>query len=544
MRFAASPALCLAVSLAAQAATPAPSGSLRHAAGTCAALQGTAVPGGSVSNAGVVEAGAPIPLPQANGMLQDQPRHCLVRGEIGQHVGNDGIRYGVRFELRMPEAWNGRLLAMGGGGLDGIVYAAVGNQGIPGSGAPETALARGYAVVSSDGGHDESLLPRPGAFGRDPQAFTDYAYGSVRAATMAAQSIVAIHYQAPPARTYFMGCSTGGREGLMAAQRYPELFDGIIAGAPAFHLTRAMIAQAWNNQSFARSMAGNEGTRRDISGALTEADLRLAARAVLARCDALDGVADGLVSHPAACRFDPATLACKAPGQRGCLGAAKLQALERVFGGAHDSGGHPLHPGFPWDAGIASPGWRQWMLGDEHMPAINMLITDDAINGVALRGQPPAIDIVAFDFDRDTARVDASAPELDATSTDYSALRKRGTKLLLYTGMSDPVFSASDLIRYYRSVATAAGGLAATRDFARLFLVPGMAHCRGGPALDRFDTLAALEQWVEAGKAPASLPATGNAFPGRTRPLCAYPQHARYRGHGDVDKAGNFTCQD
>jgi feruloyl esterase len=459
-------------------------------------------------------------------------------------VGSDGIHYGVRFELRLPDGWNGRLLSMGGGGLDGLVYAAVGNQGMPDSGAPETALARGYAVVSSDGGHDESLLPRPGAFGRDPQSFTDYAYGSVRAATLAAQAVVATHYEARPTRTYYMGCSTGGREGLMAAQRYPELFDGIIAGAPAFHLTRAMLAQAWNDQSFARALPGEANRRPDISVALSDADLQLVAHAVLARCDALDGVADGLVSHPAACRFNPATLACKAPGQNSCLSAPKLQALERVFGGAHDSSGRALHPGFPWDAGIASAGWRQWMLGDQRMPALNMLITDDAVNGVALRGQSPAIDIMAFDFDRDTARVDASAPELNATSTDYSALRKRGTKLLLYSGMSDPVFSASDLIQYYQSVATAAGGLATTQEFARLFLVPGMAHCMGGPALDRFDTLAALEQWVEAGKAPASLPASGNAFPGRSRPLCAYPKHAQYLGRGDTEKAESFQCRD
>jgi feruloyl esterase len=529
------------VALAPLAAHADAADSAAEAKAACAQLKSLAIDGLSIADARSVAADETIAGPRQM-VIRDQPAHCLVHGEVGHHVGKNGESYGDKFELRMPAQWSGRFLYQGGGGLDGVINPAVGLQGGTASGIA-TALARGYAVVSSNGGHDEAALPSPGSFGTDPQALADYEYGSTRVVSEAVVRIIAAYYGRPIEHRYFMGCSTGGREGLIAAQRYPELFDGIIAGDPAFHLTRAMVAEAWNTQALAAVAQRDASGRPDLPGALTNADLQLLADAVTKQCDSSDGIRDGLISDPLACHFDPGKLACPKGGTEGCIAADKLAAIRKIFAGPTDSHGAKLYSDWAYDSGIASPGWRAWILGTAQMPAINVLIAPESINGMALAYASPAIDILHFDFDRDTARVDGVARELNATSTDYTRLKAHRGKLLLYTGMSDPVFSANDLIRYFRDVASANGGARSTADFARLFLIPGMNHCAGGPATDQFDALNSMQEWVEHGSSPARIIAKGTAFPGRTRPLCPFPQVARFRGGGDPEKAESFDCR-
>lgn len=510
---------------------------------TCSQLRLVKIADTSVQSATEVAAGSVIKNEFPPIESGPQPAHCLVRGEIGHHMGADGTAYGNKFELRLPDQWSGRLLFQGGGGLDGVVRPAVGLVAADPRANIESALARGYAVVSTDAGHDQATLKSAGDFGADPQALADYEFNSTRLVMRSAQAVIKAHYRHAPKRAYFMGCSEGGREGLIAAQRYPEVFDGIIAGAPAFHLSRAMIAEAWNNQAFAAVAPMSAGGPPSLAQAFSEHELQLVVDAVLAKCDALDGARDGLISDPMACHFDPQVLTCPTAQGHECLSAEKVAALRKVFAGPKNTAGEPLYSDWLYDSGVSEFGWRLWMLGNAQMPALNLLIAPAAINGLALGNKPPRIDIMHFDFDGDTQRLDVISPQLNATSVNYDGFKRRGAKLLLYTGVSDPIFSAADLARYYSAVSGANGGTESTGRFARLFLVPGMNHCGGGRATDQFDILAALENWVEQGKAPDRIVARGASFPGRTRPLCPYPSVARYSGSGDIESAESFTCK-
>jgi feruloyl esterase len=267
------------------------------------------------------------------------------------------------------------------------------------------------------------------------------------------------------------------------------------------------------------------------------------ARAVLDKCDELDGVKDDLISNPAACKFDPAVLQCAGEKTASCLSSSQVAALKKTMGGPLDSQGKALYSDWPYDSGIAGAGWRAWILGSETMPSINTLIFPAAINGMTLAGKQPPIDIFHFDFDRDSARLNkAAAASLNADGTNLAAFRQHGGKLILYSGMSDPVFSANDLIHYYQEITAANGGEKDTIQFARLFLLPGVNHCGGGPGLDSFDSLTAIEEWVEHDVAPEHIIAKGNAFPGRTRPLCPYPLTPHYNGWGNMENAASFVC--
>jgi len=498
---------------------------------SCEALKKLEEPGLLILSAEDVAAGS-----QVKGNDAKLPAHCLVRGEVNKHQGADGKSYGDTFELRMPVGWNERFLFQGGGGLDGIVQPAIGAGGT----FDRPALLRGYAVVSDDGGHaaDPKAPFGDASFGSDPESLADYEYRSTQRVADGVRKILIEYYGKAPNHSYFRGCSNGGREGLMALQRYPQYFDGVIAGAPAFHLTRAMIAEAWNTIQF-KSIAPNG----DLKDALSEADLQLVARGVLAKCDALDGVKDDLISNPEACHYDPAELQCAGPKTESCLTALQVKALKTAISGPVDSQGNALYSDWPYDSGMAGPGWRAWILGSDAMPAINTLIFPPAINGMALAGKPPAIDIFHFDFDKDATRLNnAAAASLNSDATDLSAFRKRGGKLLLYTGMSDPVFSPNDLIRYYKDVTQASGGEKPTFEFARLFLLPGVNHCGGGPGLDSFDSLSAIEAWVEDDSPPQHIIVRGSAYPGRTRPLCPYPLTPHYNGWGNSENAASFIC--
>jgi pimeloyl-ACP methyl ester carboxylesterase len=514
---------------------------------TCSGLQKLQIENATISEAVDVPAGQPTPMGGGYGppvQVVSLPAHCLVHGEVNHHLGADGKDYGDKFELRMPVAWQGRLLFMGGGGLDGVLRPALGLQGAVTTPDSKSALSMGYAVVSTDGGHqDANPMASDGSFGSDPRARADYNYLSTKLVTETARRVMAQFYGRPIKYSYFQGCSNGGREGLMTAQRYPEYFDGIVAGAPAFNLTHAAIAEAWNTDQLASIAPRKSDGTPDLAQSLTEPDLKLLVSAILEKCDALDGLKDDLIFNPEACHFDPSVLKCASGQNTGCLSAEKVKVIDAIFKGPQDSSGKAIYSPWPYDSGDAAPGWRAWMTGVGNVPSINVLIFPSFFNGLAVAGAPPRIDIFKFNFDSDPARIEKASTEINATATDWSAFRKRKGKLLLYTGMSDPVFSALDLIRYYKQIEKDNGGEPTAHDFARLFLVPGMNHCSGGPGLDDFDTLGAIQAWVEEDKAPGTIVSSGQAFPGRTRPLCAYPLIAKYDGAGNPDDAASFNCR-
>ena len=462
----------------------------------------------------------------------DLPEHCLVRGMLDPRTGVGGRSYGIGFELRLPTKWNGRFLFQGGGGLDGAVNPAVGVTSVG-----EPALARGFAVVSTDAGHQGP----DASFASDQQARLDYAYQALGKVTTQAKAILARFYGQGPKRSYFMGCSNGGRQGMMAAERYPLEFDGIIAGDPGFRLSRAAVGELWDTAQLTKIAPRDPQGRPIVSQALTPDDLKLLARGALDACDGLDGLKDGLINDPHACRFDPKVLACKAGAKTGCLTAAKISAIKAIFGGAHDSRGRPLYAGWPYDAGVGDMGWRIWKMGSSATGAangINQTMGQDALRRYFVTPQDPAIGPQTFDFDRAVELTAETGAINDPTSTFMTSFVQHGGRLLIYQGLSDPVFSADDIIGWYDKLKNEAGP---PQDWARLFLVPGMNHCQGGPATDRFDALAAIQAWVEDGKAPDRLTATGASFPGQSRPLCPYPQVARYKG-GDKASADSFAC--
>ena len=289
------------------------------------------------------------------------PEHCLVHGIIEKRTGVDGRNYGMRFELRLPANWQGRFLFQGGGGMDGIVRPAYG----PASGADATpGLARGFAVVSTDAGH--SGAPNDPSFSRDQQARIDNAYRSIDRVTAVAKFLIASYYDRPASRSYFDGCSNGGRQGLIAMQRLPLLFDGIVSGAPAFRVTHAAIDSAWATIHLMKIAPKDESGKPILSKAFTDADLKLVAQAVLEQCDALDGTKDGLVFIP--CHYDPAPLICKAAKSSTCLSSAQVDALKKIMAGPANSQGKPLYSDWPYDPGIASPGWRMLKLGSRRHP--------------------------------------------------------------------------------------------------------------------------------------------------------------------------------
>jgi feruloyl esterase len=510
---------------------------------TCAALKTSAAPDVVIESAMEVppvsadaENSPSLPPLPNNWKL---PAYCRIRGVLDARTGADGSAYGIHFELRLPTPWNGKFLFQGGGGTDGVVQPAVGIvnfKDLP-------ALSRGYAVVATDSGHEGGANT---AFGREQQARLDYAFNAIGEVTRVAKQLLAAYYEKPASRTYFVGCSNGGREAMIAVQRYPLEFDGAVAGDPGFRLSHSAVAEAWDTQTFSAIAPLDGGMRPILGKAFTNADLSLVSKAVLDQCDALDGIRDGEINNVSQCKFDPEILVCKGEKTPQCLSRQQIDALRRSFNGVHDSKGTSIYSSWPYDAGIADMGWRIWKLGTSETAtsnAINATFGAFALKDYFVHPYLPRLDVAQLDFDSISAQVEATRAINDATSTDLGTFAARGGKLLIYEGVSDPVFSVNDLIDYYDHFAADNGGIEKARSVARLFLIPGMVHCGGGPATDEFDSLTALEQWVEAGKAPASLLATGHTFPGRTRPLCAYPQYAFYNGSGDSESATSFTCK-
>lgn len=504
---------CAAALLLGSVATPA-------LAQDCAALSDVDLRNVEISQAAAQQAGALPPdamsemTGASNGALE-VGAHCLVEGKIEDREGVEG-RYGIRFQLRMPDDWNGRFLFQGGGGMDGFVSPAIGSAFPSGSNATP-ALARGYAVVSMDGGHEG----RDAAFAVDQQARLDLAYASTGKVTEVAKTLIARHYGQPADRSVFMGCSNGGREAMMAAQRYPLEFDGIVAGNPGFHLSRASLTQAWDVQAL-RS-AAPEGRLHE---ALTQDDLDTVADEILAQCDAADGLEDGIVAK--SCDFDPEAL-------RGQIADTKLDALMTVMQGPEGADGEALYSDWPWDPGMASDGWRSWKLGTEDTPARNVSLGLDSLAGLFMT--PPRDTLPdPLDFDALAQNVSSVGGYYDADEVFLSTFAARGGKMVIFQGMADPVFSANDIARWQEAVSEI------TPDTTRLFMVPGMTHCGGGTAtFEDFDALSVLEEWLDTDEAPETMIAAAPELPDREMPLCAYPLHAEFVG-GDENDAASFTC--
>jgi len=490
----------------------------------CADLRALVVPGFDVSieEATPIPEGPPAVLPPGEPADLRLPSHCRVDGVIDKRVGQNGRSYAIGFSIALPDQWNGRFLFQGGGGLNGTVTPPLGAQA---TGAIP-ALARGYAVISTDSGHKGAVFDA--TFMEDQQATLDFLYRAVGVVAQVGKAIVRSHYGRSADHAYFVGCSTGGREAMMMSQRYPDYFDGIVAGAPAMRTNYSNLADRWVAIALNQVAPRDDAGRPDPVRAFSDGDKRLVVEGVLKACDANDGLADGMIFAVGACRFDPGSLVCHAPKTEACITQTQAAALTKGFSGPRDSRGVQVYPGFWFDTGIAAPG-----------PIAGLLSS---------RGGPvgPPITATEMDVDREEAAAANAVSAVGDTAswTQLSTFKSRGGKLLFYHGVSDPWFSAQDTVRYYEQLAVDNGGPSAVSQWSRLFLVPGMGHCRGGEAsLDRFDMLEAVVAWVEKSLPPDSVVATGKSFPARSRPLCPYPLHTHYKGTGDPEKAANFECR-
>jgi hypothetical protein len=466
----------------------------------------------------------------------DLPEFCRVEGVIAPTVG---------FLLRMPtKNWNGKFMMGGCGGPCGNYL----------EDRIDSALVRNYAVVTTDMGHKGNGWLW--AY-NNPQGQIDFAYRATHLTAVVAKQIIGDYYGTPASRNYFMGCSTGGRQAMISAQRFPNDFEGIIAGAPVYdEVGDAPYFLEWNN------MVNSGPDRRSI---ITRDKLPVIHKAVLERCDGIDGLKDGILQNPLKCNFDPKTIICK-PGQAAdqCLTPQQADVAQKFYDGARNSKGEKLYWGIPkgaemqWTLFIGADGNQQWgegssitgYLGFAQAPGPNYKLSD-------------------FDYDRDPARMEIAASMYNPVNPDLSRFRKRGGKLILFTGWDDNNIPAEATIDYYQAAVRANGGEAATRDFFRLFLPPAVNHCRGGAGGGEIDWITALENWVEKGQAPDQVIAYRPVKPypmvprpvedygssqyskfGRhplasdyydtSRPVYAYPLEARYTGKGDPAEAKNW----
>jgi len=451
------------------------------------------------------------------------PANCRADGIIDARTGIDGKPYGIGFGLALPENWNGRFLFQGGGGLNGNVAAPLGAA----AAGDSPALDRGFAIVSTDTGHKGAVFD--GSFMRDQQAALDFYYVAVGRVAVAAKELIAWYYGRAPGHSYYTGCSTGGREAMIMSQRYPAYFDGIVSGDPAIRTGYSNLALGYIGAVFSRAAAAGVSGKPDPSTLFSDSDRKLIVESLLDRCDAKDGLRDGMIFNARACDFDPGLLACDGAKTERCLTATQVSALKTAFAGPKSLHGDAYYPGVPYDAGIDAASGIPGLLRGPRIPV------------------QTGADPEHFDVDREAARIASNPGALlgDSTWTNLSSFAGHGGKLIFYHGMSDPWFSPLDTLGYYEKMARDTGGNQPVTAWSRLFLVPGMGHCQGGSAaLDRFDMLTAIVNWVEKGEAPDSVIATGRAFPGRGRPLCPYPKYAEYQGTGDPNDSANFVCKE
>jgi feruloyl esterase len=465
--------------------------------------------------------------------------HCKVAGVIGTETN---------FELLLPDDWNGKFVMGGGGGFVGSVRNTALMFG---------ALQAGYATVGTDTGHQGHPLDASWAY-NNLERLVSFGHQAVHRTAVTAKPLTRRYYQDDIARSYFTGCSRGGGQALMEAQRYPEDFDGIVAGAPAYNWTPGLAALA--SQINQAMYPDPEKLEEAVIG---PAEQELIESSYLEACDAQDGLPDRILSDPSRCQFDVATLLCQDDASDGCLSEQQLAAVKVVYGGPRDSQGHPMFYGFSFGGETAIGGWSRWLTGglkhlsslDEFQGGVDAGDFEAPVAPSAFYGfgngimryfvyNDPDWTYENYDFDaleRDSARV---ADTLNATNPDLSAFRERGGKLIIYSGWSDAAVPAAGVIGYYEEVLAHDETAAAD---VRLFMMPGVEHCFGGPGPSWVNFLTEIDNWVETGEAPDQVTAAWlnkQLEPDGTRPVCAYPSFLKYNGTGDSRDAASFRCVD
>ena len=499
--------------------------SLAGAAVPCETLSSLKLSNTTITTAELVEAGKFVAPGQARGaaprgdnaaadgrggrgpqvsVYANLPAFCRVAATLKPTTDSE-----IKVEVWMPvTGWNNKLLAVGNGAWAGsISYNAMA--------AP---VAAGYAATSTDTGHSGG---QAASFIDNKEKVIDFAHRAVHEMAVAGKSITAAFYSNGPRLSYFQGCSTGGRQALTAAQRYPNDFDGIIAGATAVNASRMHGTQVWSAQQANRdeaSLIPNMPTNK----------YALLHDAVLKACDALDGVTDRVLENPRQCKFDPSVLLCKEGDSPTCLTAAQVETAKRVYAGPG------FFPGYEYGS---EGGWN----GTLRTP---VGIANDMYRYLVFNN--PNWDYKTFDVNKDVALFDRTiGPLMNSSDPNLKPFFDHGGKLLMYHGWADPGIPAANSVEYYSSVVKTRGGESKTSNSIRLFMLPGVGHCSGGDGPSTFDSLGALDQWRGNGKAPDSIPASHstNGVVDRTRPLCPYPQVAQYKGSGDTNVAANFTCK-
>jgi feruloyl esterase len=489
------------------------SGQTVDAKASCEGLASLTLPNTTITLAQTVAAGAFTPPatagaatpPAAQGFKALLP-FCRVAATVKPTDDSD-----IKVEIWLPAGgWNGKFQAVGNGGWAGVIsYAAMAD-----------AIRAGYASASTDTGH----VGGRGTFALGhPEKLLDFAWRSEHEMTVKAKAIIQAFYGSAPKFSYWNGCSTGGRQGLKEAQKFPDDYDGIIAGAPANRTAISLWIAA--------------AVLKDAASYIPPSKYPIIHQAALAACDGRDGLKDGLIDDPSKCDFDPNVLLCKGADSAACLTVAQVDAAKKIYSPAvSPRTGQPLFSSLVPGTEL---GWGVQAAGPE--PAANIY---DQYRYVVFKD--PNWDWKTFNFDSDVVRGDL--PEnlvMNATDPNMKAFFSHGGKLLLYHGWSDPQVPTLNTIKYYKSVVETMGGAVTASNSVRLFLAPGMGHCRGGEGPDAFDKVGALERWVEQGKAPEKLNASHNTNgkEDRSRPLCPYPQVAKYTGTGSIDDAANFVCK-
>jgi hypothetical protein len=514
-------------------------------AANCAKVAKLVLPNAGVASAEVVAAESFRPntsvtpwMAQAEALYKSLPPFCRVR--VDSHPSSDSD---IKIEVWMPlEGWNGKLQGRGNGGFAGeIDYFSL-----------ALALHEGYATTATDTGHAASGTDARWAMGH-PEKVTDFGYRAIHEMTQDAKLVVKQFYGKHPLQhAYFASCSNGGRQALMEAQRFPGDYDGIIAGAPANYWTHLVTSAIWQLQA----------TLNDSASYIPAEKLPAIAKAVDAACDASDGVSNGILNDPRKCHFDPSAILCKTEDSKECLTAAQVTALKKIYAGPTDSNGAQIYPGLLPGAEDGPGGWGLWITGSAPGKSLMQAFgggfySDMVFEKADWNFRDANIDGIVKAADAKLAKT------LNAMDPNLSAFKSRGGKLILFHGWNDPAISATNTVNYYQSV-VGAMGQDAFDSFARVYMVPGMQHCGGGVGPDSFgengpwpnltdshqSLQVSIEQWVEKGAAPKEIVATkfsgplnsGNAE--MTRPLCAYPKVAKYKGSGDENDASSFTCED
>ena len=462
--------------------------------------------------------------------------HCKVSGVIGTET---------RFELLLPETWNGKFAMGGGGGFAGLV---MNTSLIYGS------LQAGYATVGTDTGHQGHPIDASWAL-NNLERLVNFGHQAVHRTAVTAKALIKDYYDSDISRSYFTGCSRGGGQALMEAQRYPEDFDGIVAGAPAHNWT-GLAATA---TQITRVMYPDPD---DLQKAVVGPEEKeLIQSSYLAMCDARDGITDGILNDPRQCEFDVSTLLCAAGKSDGCLSAEQVAAVKVIYEGPRDSQGNPLYYGFPLGGGTGSGGWARWLTGglkyqaavDEFQGGVDTGDFEAPVMPSAFYGfgngimkyfiyNDPQWSYVDYDYDnleKDSRRVRET---LNATNPDLSAFRNRGGKLIVYSGWSDSAAPGNAFVAYHADVLKF--DETAVQD-VRLFMMPGVEHCFGGPGPSWVNYLEEIDRWVETGEAPDQVTAywlDDNKRPAGSRPVCAYPEVAQYDGEGDTRDVSSFKC--